>query len=454
MVDKAVQNGKFNSLLISCGVMSMFFGFLCPFFFNVENFGVITLIYDSIANADGRDLFLACLKLVIINTVRIMPVYISSLLLMESFGLKDRQSFLVKFLPVVLIPFVYYVIELSYNISYHFGVPAVSLILAIIIVNQIKAVGKNLFHKIVVFALMLFGMQWLDIVPALTEYGFGQGEISLEIKKAAAFGNFEDLLNIIGGFFCLAFVFNAIITAFFLRSYTNEINSMKKVHELERVNDRMKIAAIDYRTLLERQMLVHDLKTPLTAIQGLAGVLSLSGKGETREYAEYISGVIDKMKNMINEILQDEASQIVSVQELLDYACAHVPRLSDVVSFKPLSGKENLFIKVNRIKMARAIINILENAIDALEAENGQIEISAGLTGENVEISIFNNGPGIDEKFHEQIWQAGFSTKRSSGLGLVFVKDIVAKNSGQIQVTATCTRGVKFVITLPRCEFS
>ena len=83
---------------------------------------------------------------------------------------------------MLLIPAVYQAIRLIYGISYDLGTPAAAMILAIIVMNHMRDMGRNPLHKIVVFSLLLFGVEWLDIVPKLNGFGFGRGAVSQDIK--------------------------------------------------------------------------------------------------------------------------------------------------------------------------------------------------------------------------------------------------------------------------------
>ena len=73
---------------------------------------------------------------------------------------------------------------------------------------------------------------------------------------------------------------------------------------------------------MELRHLVHDLKSPLTSMQALVGVVKLSagrrGDQTEGEYLERIETMIDRMSSMISEILHEEQRSVVTTQELLD----------------------------------------------------------------------------------------------------------------------------------------
>ena len=169
----------------------------------------------------------------------------------------------------------------------------------------------------------------------------------------------------------------------------------------------------------------------------------------SKQHANYISNMVDKMNVMINELLQDDSKQTIKIRELLEYAIAHVPELNEVEEFNLLI-KDDCFISVNKIKFTRAIINVLENALEAVTGMKGCIRIVVEKTAEGqVAIMIIDNGRGVMAEHSTHIWDIGFSTKKSSGLGLPFVRDVIEKNHGQIGIGNNPAGGAKVLITLP-----
>lgn len=435
------------------GIGNMILGLLAPMLITLGDFGILASMEQSIVQDDSGFLLLASMKLVALNTLRVLPIYTGTLLLAEGLGFPDTdRSRYARFIPLIVIPAVYQVIEFSYGIIYDLGIPAISLIIAIILVSGFREMARSVIHKAIVFALLLLGVEWLDIVPMLSPYGFGRGEVSFEIKHIAVFIGSEHILNIVGIMMFLVFSLNGFLMSRLLIAYTREIETAERSLRLERLASELKLQSIDNRSLREKQALVHDLKTPLTTIQGLAGVISLSQDRLHKEYADYISDAVDKMSRMIDELLKDDNRQAIEVKELVDYALAHVPLLSCLQEFSLKIDEPSALINVNKIKMARAIINLLENALAAVDSLNGRIKLSVIADNLNVKIIIEDNGSGLSPENLQSIWEIGFSTKGSSGLGLAFVKDAVETNEGTVEINNN-DKGVIATITLPRCNY-
>jgi signal transduction histidine kinase/pSer/pThr/pTyr-binding forkhead associated (FHA) protein len=100
----------------------------------------------------------------------------------------------------------------------------------------------------------------------------------------------------------------------------------------------------------------------------------------------------------------------------------------------------------------RCLLNLLTNAIDALDEEGGEVKISTEKHGEGeVLITVEDNGSGIPEEICQRIFDVFFSTKGSqgTGLGLAVTKKIIEEHGGSIEVQSKEDQGTKFFIKLP-----
>jgi two-component system C4-dicarboxylate transport sensor histidine kinase DctB len=112
-----------------------------------------------------------------------------------------------------------------------------------------------------------------------------------------------------------------------------------------------------------------------------------------------------------------------------------------------------LFVLGNRIRFEQVLINLLQNALEALEdREDAKVEISIEETPEHVAISVSDNGPGIPPAILKTLF-APFHTSKEKGLGLglVISKDIVADYGGRIDVTSN-DKGTCFTVHLLRAK--
>ena len=101
--------------------------------------------------------------------------------------------------------------------------------------------------------------------------------------------------------------------------------------------------------------------------------------------------------------------------------------------------------------MKRAFINLLDNAVEAME-KKGKIWIitSFDKTNQRVKIEVCDSGPGIPEKEIGKLFLPHFSTKKKgTGLGLAIVNQVITEHSGSIDVENNHPHGAKFIIQIP-----
>jgi len=95
-------------------------------------------------------------------------------------------------------------------------------------------------------------------------------------------------------------------------------------------------------------------------------------------------------------------------------------------------------ILINRIRVLRMIINLIDNAYSACgNRDDARIDVIMDRPEElpgSVRIRILDNGDGISPEQVASVWHEGYSTGNSSGLGLAFVKKVVENHSGTIEI--------------------
>jgi signal transduction histidine kinase len=101
----------------------------------------------------------------------------------------------------------------------------------------------------------------------------------------------------------------------------------------------------------------------------------------------------------------------------------------------------------------RCLLNLISNAFDALEQDDGEVRIITRSNPEesDVLITVEDNGAGIPENISQRIFDVFFSTKGSqgTGLGLAVTKKIIEEHKGSIEVQSNPGQGTKFTVRLP-----
>ena len=209
--------------------------------------------------------------------------------------------------------------------------------------------------------------------------------------------------------------------------------------------------------------LAHEIKNPLTPIQ-------LSAERLQRHF----SGAPPQAKALVDECTATIVGEVESLKGLVDefsqFARMPAPRtvptdlaqlITDTVAlydgiFTDMRIEQRLasglpMVRLDAEQIRRVIINLIDNAIEAME-RRGEIVVETQLDGVNnvARLTVSDNGPGIPPAEREKLFLPYYSTKRrGSGLGLAIVRRIIAEHGGSIDVGDNAPRGTRFTIELP-----
>jgi two-component system nitrogen regulation sensor histidine kinase NtrY len=209
--------------------------------------------------------------------------------------------------------------------------------------------------------------------------------------------------------------------------------------------------------------LAHEIKNPLTPIQLCAERLRrhfAAAPSQTRGLVEECTGTIvgevESLKGLVDEFSQfarmpAPRAMPTDLHALLTDVLGLYRGIFADVELRPRFAGELPHVSVDPEQIRRVVINLIDNAVEAME-QRGAIEIETHhAPAENlVRIVVADNGPGIPPGEREKLFLPYYSTKkRGSGLGLAIVRRIVAEHGGSIDVTDNTPRGTRFAIELP-----
>lgn len=426
------------------------FGMLMPMVFTQREFHVYERLFQALERHDTGILLDGASRLIALNTIRSTPHYLGIMMFMEGVNIQwnDRAVHFIKLPGCYLLHiFLYKIIFFIYGIRLDVGMPSLLVFLCIELLNRFSFRLRN---KLIIIILFLVTIQGLDILPGITKIGFGNGEISMDIKAMAQVLDGESLLS----HFAVLLFFSFAVTALLMGLLDLEQRQVIKAHrkaeqdELQLYQARMK--NLEMRSFLEIQNLVHDLKSPLTTIQGLASLTeALVHEPKLAEYQCRIVSASDRMSQMISEILYEDRMSPVSTEQLICLALSCMaanPMVSKIVLDNQCPDCQ---VRVNSIRMARALVNLLENACKAIDQENGRVSVKITCKGEAIVWKILDNGVGMSPEVLENIWVQGYSGNGSTGLGLSFVNQVVSMHHGTIRAESRKGAFTRIILTLP-----
>jgi two-component system sensor histidine kinase ResE len=211
--------------------------------------------------------------------------------------------------------------------------------------------------------------------------------------------------------------------------------------------------------------LAHDLRTPLTAINGAAANLldDIAGALSTdqREYVDIVRHHAARLASTVNELLDGARVQAREVQVQLESIDVHALVRDIVAGLQPVAREHRIQLEVrgrearavaDADKLQRAVENLVSNALKFTD-EEGRVTVEVMSTVNAVEITVRDTGHGIpaDEmpRLFERFFR-GSARRPGTGLGLSIARDLVRLHGGDITVTSEVNRGSEFRVWLPR----
>lgn len=115
------------------------------------------------------------------------------------------------------------------------------------------------------------------------------------------------------------------------------------------------------------------------------------------------------------------------------------------------ASQPSIVVNMDRIYLTRMITNLVNNAIQAKEeGRKSIINVDIESINKKINISVEDNGTGIPEEMHEQIFEPNFTSKNSGmGLGLTMVKKMILDYDGEISVKSEIGKGTRFTLSFP-----
>jgi len=207
----------------------------------------------------------------------------------------------------------------------------------------------------------------------------------------------------------------------------------------------------------------HDLKAPLRGIKTLASWISTDYTDKLdqngKEQMNLLSSRVERMHNLIDGILQysrigrvEEKKVVVNLNELVAEVIDMVAPPQNIA----ITVENELpIIEFERTRITQVFQNLLSNAVKYMDKPEGQVRIGCAEEDGFWKFTVADNGPGIEEKYFEKIFQmfqtlAPRDEVESTGIGLTVAKKIVELYGGKIWVESKVGEGSTFLFTLPK----
>jgi two-component system sensor histidine kinase KdpD len=241
--------------------------------------------------------------------------------------------------------------------------------------------------------------------------------------------------------------------------------ALERVHSVEVARDALiKIESERLRNSL-LAALSHDLRTPLAALLGLSESMTLTQpplSAEQKDIARTIGEEARRLIALVNNLLDMARIQSGEVRLHLEWHPLEEVLGSALRAIRPALGERRIavdlpadlpLVQMDAVLIERVLANLLEN-ISKYTPPDSRVTISARTSGEELEVSLADDGPGIAPGKEEAIFEKFARGEKESalpgvGLGLAICRAIVEAHKGHIHAEAGRAKGARFVFTLP-----
>lgn len=237
------------------------------------------------------------------------------------------------------------------------------------------------------------------------------------------------------------------------------------------INDTTNIFTLDTMKKDFVANVSHELKTPITSIKGFLETLlsgAIDDKDNSLKFLNIISKNTERLNNIIDDLLLlSKVEQIKdarylkfedkNVYEIIKTAVENLNHKAEIKGIKlNLVCDEGLIFPLNSNLIEQAIINLIDNAIK-YSANNTEINVSAGIFENSLNISVADNGIGIPKddipRLFERFYRVDKARTREeggTGLGLSIVKHICFVHNGTVEVESEVNKGSRFLIKIAK----
>ena len=214
--------------------------------------------------------------------------------------------------------------------------------------------------------------------------------------------------------------------------------------------------------------MAHEINNPLTIIYGEACILrKMVDQGDSttsklKRIADNVVKMSERIVSIVNglrSLSRDGASDPMRTiplrqifEETIPFCRAKIT--ADQIELIAEELPDNIFVCCRSVQLSQALLNLLNNAYDAVIdlTSAGKIEVFTRLTESRIEIFVSDNGPGVPEDIRKDLFQPFTSSKgigKGLGLGLSVSKEMIEANGGNLFLKEDCAQ-TTFVISLPR----
>lgn len=245
--------------------------------------------------------------------------------------------------------------------------------------------------------------------------------------------------------------------------------------EILELNETLKSAAKELGRVEEMQRelianISHDLRTPLTLIEGYAEVMRDLPGENTPENMQVIIDETKRLSTLVNAVLDYTTAKSGKVELTLTRFDLTQSVLDTLTRYQKLIEQDgftvefrydcHVTVEADEVKVGQVIYNLINNAL-TYTGEDKRVVVEQKVDGSKVKLSVIDTGEGIAKEELEHIWSRYYRSQKphkraaiGTGLGLSIVESILEKHKLEYGVNSEIGQGTEFYFVMPVVEIA
>jgi signal transduction histidine kinase len=238
----------------------------------------------------------------------------------------------------------------------------------------------------------------------------------------------------------------------YIQGIIHDITNLKKAEAATIQAEKLAASGRFIRTL------AHEVRNPLNNINlSVENLIEQSEDEDEKMYLEIIQRNGKRINDLITELLQSARPSEMNLGSVLlqDVVRQVIDSVADRamlrnITIRYMPAEQELMLKADASKLIMAILNIVINAIEAVEDNTGLIDITVTPKNKYVLLEISDNGAGISPENKSRLFEPYFTSKRNGmGLGLATTLTILRAHNADIEVDSELEHGTTFRLIFP-----
>jgi len=215
-----------------------------------------------------------------------------------------------------------------------------------------------------------------------------------------------------------------------------------------------KVAAVGHLAL----GLAHEIRNPLSSIQMNMQMIRkrIAPSGVLSENFSIVDGEIQRLNHLLKDVLDFARPRPLRLQhvDLAEIIKRLLQLMSQRLAERGVRTETHIEFPLSLVcdpeQIHQVLLNLVLNAIEAMDGEDRRLEITASSTEHQAVVRVKDSGAGIPQEKREQLFDPFYTTKTSGGgLGLSILQTIVLRHGGTVTAESEPGQGATFVVALP-----